>query len=158
MAPLRVSGLERIEMNRTEPSFEEVARQHFGFLIRENGFHCTAASEFKIRFESKLVFIEIYHGQYDYEVGINFGRRGRDENFSFTLFLRRFFPVVDQALGERLAETPKRIGDLTQAMGETLRTYGQRIIDGDDAFYTEMAQVRWWHFKPEAVRNPKSSS
>jgi len=145
-------------MNRLEPIFEEVARQHFDFLVRENGFQCTAGSESKIRFESKRVFIEIYHGQYDYEVGMTFGRIGCDESFSFTLFLRRFFPVVDQAIGERLAETPKRISDLTQAMGEALRTYGQRIIAGDDAFYNEMSKVRWWHFQPEALRNRKPSS
>ena len=134
-------------MDRRESSFEGLSRQHFDFLVRENGFHCTLGSESKVRFESKLVFIEVYHGQYDYEVGINFGRIGRDENFSFTLFLRRFFPVVDQALGVRLADTPKRISDLTQAVSEALRTYGQRIIEGDDAFYNEMAKVRWWHFQ-----------
>jgi hypothetical protein len=122
-------------MNRREPIFEGVARQHFDFLVRENGFQCTAGSESKIRFESRLVFIEIYHGQNDYEVGINFGRIGRDESFSFTLFLRRFFPVVDQTLGERLAETPKGISDLTQAMGEALRTYGQRITSSGLSFY-----------------------
>jgi hypothetical protein len=73
-------------MNEAERSFEKNVLQCFTFL-GESGFTCVHRSGSRVRYETENVFIDVCHGGYDYEIGIEFGRIGREERFSFTFFV-----------------------------------------------------------------------
>jgi hypothetical protein len=139
-------------MSETSDLFESSVLSCFNFLVRDYGFRCVEHSASKIRFESERVFIEIYHSCRGNEIGIDVGRRDRSESFSFAMFLRRYFPAIDQALGERLADAPEKVAEVVEGLCNALRIHGQKIIEGDIDLYKEMEKVRWWHFRPEAIQ------
>jgi hypothetical protein len=101
-------------------------------------------------FQSRDIFIEVFHGRIDYEIGIHFGTTITGKPFSFRFFLKRFFPAVDVNLGECLADTPEKVHETTKSLSEAFQATGKNIIDGDDTTYKIMETVRWWDFAPDA--------
>ena len=114
-------------MNRLELGFSAAVLRDFAFLVRDHGFHCTQ-SELSVRYESEKVFVEVYHGIYDYEIGIHFGRLNSSERFDFTLYLRRFFPDIEPLIGSRSADTSAKVDALTKALADALRKDGCRSL------------------------------
>ena len=132
--------------------FEGAATKTFGFLAESRGFRKTFSSERRVRYESDKVYVEINHGDYDYEISITFGRRDapEPERFDFTLFLRSVNPTFEKALGERIADKPETVRDILDKLAAALRDEGKDILTGNDAVFERMKSVRWWQFKPEA--------
>ena len=142
--------------NCASAKFLEEVRSKFDFLANF-GFSIVSSSPHRVRFESKKVFLEVSHDEHDGEVAISFGRVGSDEQFSFTLFLRLVNAQLEGALGERLATSPAEICDNLKRLANALRSEGQMILVGDDKIFERMKPVRWWHFKPEALKPPTES-
>ena len=142
-------------MRREELGFTAAVLRSFEFLVRDYGFRCSKQSPFLVRFESTAVFIEIFHGLKDYEVGIHFGRVDDNKRFSFGLYMRRFCPEVHRALGDRIAGTFEKVEAALHGLAEALGTCGKPIIDGEAHILEEMAKVRWWDFCPEVLRRPE---
>lgn len=137
--------------NESKSDFTEQAKLMFAFLT-EHSFSCITISSFKIRYESKKAYIEIAYGERDGEVSISFGRIGRNEDYSFTLFLRLVNPELDEQLGNRLAYNPSQICECLKKLAYALKSEGLPIINGDDAVFERMKSVRWWDFRPEALQ------
>jgi hypothetical protein len=131
--------------------FAEDAYAAFVFL-NEYGFSCVSTSSNGVRYESEWVYLEIAYEERDGEVFVSFGRTSQNEKFSFTLFLRLVNSDLDKQLGERLADSPEAIRESLTKLAEALKTEGQPIIDGDDAVFDRMKSVRWWDFRPDALR------
>jgi hypothetical protein len=131
--------------------FAEEAQRTFEFL-KEYGFSCVSVSPNKVRFESKKVFIEVSHGARDGEVAITFGRLHKNEEFSFTLFLRLIDAAFEAALGERLAHNADEVRTCLITLAKALRTRGESIICGEDSVFERMKHVRWWDFQPDALK------
>ena len=131
--------------------FCEAAQNALAFLVEDHGFSTVAASELRVRYESKTVYIEMLHGLRDCEVHINFGRLDRQEEYSFTLFLELVNPAVEKSLGDRMVNTPDTVAATVDAVAKALQSEGQGIIKGVDELFERMRDVRWWHFCPEAL-------
>ena len=142
-------------MPREELGFTAAALRSFDFLVRDYGFRCSKQSPSLVRFDSTAVFIEIFHGLKDYEVGIHFGRVDDNKRLSFGLYMRRFCPEVHRALGDRLADTVEQVETALHGLAEALVTCGKPIIDGEAQMFEEMTEVRWWDFCPEVLRPPE---
>jgi hypothetical protein len=91
------------------------------------------------------------HGLHDCEVHISFGRVGTQERYSFQLFLQSVNPALEKSLGDRMVDTPETVAATVSAVAKTLQVEGQGIIKGDDEVFERMKEVRWWHFRPEAL-------
>jgi hypothetical protein len=132
-------------------AFEDETLSDFEFLVRLHGFHVAEREPRRIRYESQAVFIGVFYGAYDYEVGIQFGHIGETAKYDFSFYLRRFHPDIDEALGDRLADTASKVRKVVKALATALKEHGQPIIGNDPDIYAEVAKIRWWHFKPEAL-------
>jgi hypothetical protein len=155
LIPKPASGLQVVHLvnNRVLPRFPEEAQDVFAFL-KDYSFSCGSTSPYKVRYESKQVYIEIRHDEWDCEISISFGRIASDEEFSFTLFLRLVNPTLEKQLGERLACTPVQVRDHLKKLAGALKQEGRPIMDGEDALFERMRAVRWWHFQSEALKRP----
>jgi hypothetical protein len=147
------SNREERKLDRDRLNFESAVLQNFEYLEREYDFRCTERSAFLVRFESSKVFIDVYHGLKDYEVGIGFGRTGIKKRFGFRLFPQRFFPVEETKLGDCVAGTPEKVQQVTKTLSELFSTAGRNVIEEDDATYKVMETVHWWDFRPDALRH-----
>ena len=136
---------------RSDLHFREEAKDALAFLVKEHGFSCVTASDLRVRYESKIVYIEMLHGLHDSEVYINFGRLSGQEEYCFTLFLKLVNPALEKSLGNRMVDTPETVAATVNAVAKALQSEGQGIIKGDDGAFERMKDVRWWHFCPEAL-------
>jgi hypothetical protein len=135
----------------SDVSFPEEVRAAFLFL-EDKGFVATIVSRNEVRYECDKVYVVISYGDRDGEVSISFGRKGRDEKFSFTLFLRLVNPALEKALGERMAHTPTQLRKCLDDLANALLREGAQILAGEDFVFQRMKRVRWWDFKPEALK------
>lgn len=132
--------------------FEQAVLENFSYLESEFGLKRTGQSPYLIRFETNQVYIDVFHAELDYEVGIYFGLSTEQKTFSFLMYLRRFFPDRANELGETIAGTPDAVAQVTSRLARAFRATGGKIIEADPTVYTEMGEVRWWHFRPDALR------
>ena len=139
--------------NRQELHFEEETQAAFSFLEKDCGFTRTFRSVRKVRYESRKAFIEVNHGDYDFEIAVAFGRlhRNEPEQFDFTLFLKLVNPSLEKALGERIADKPDRVRETVMKLASALRSEGMGIIQADDSVLDRMKTVTWWQFRPDAL-------
>lgn len=132
--------------------FEKAVRECFHFLEESLGFRCSDMSPLGVRYESDKVFIDVFHGMKDYEIGVQFGLIGSTKQYSFLMFVRRFFPGQEAELGELIADTHDSVSVAVTNLAKLFRAVGQPILNGDPVMLAEMDKVRWWHFRPEALR------
>jgi hypothetical protein len=137
---------------RQSLGFPREAESQFAFLVNECGYALTFRSDTGVRYESTKVWIDVFHGAYDYEVGINFGRRAKEESFSFLLFCR-LMKVQSVTSIELISDDKMRVKELLSILSKALAKEGAKIVSGDDATFEKMKSVRWWHFRPEALGN-----
>lgn len=129
----------------------ETAQARFAFL-EKSGFLCVSASSSEVRYESDKVYIEVANSERGGEVAISFGRLAKKERFSFGLYLELMNPSLERSLGERLPENQAQLNNDLTGLAAALELAGQPIIHGDDAIFDRMREVRWWHFRPEALK------
>ena len=132
--------------------FAETVQREFAFLLKE-GFACVSTSPTKVRYESKIVYIEVSYSDLDGEVAISFGRLKEKEEFSFTLFLRLVDSALERALGERLAYNTDQVRHCVVGLSNALKSRGWPIISGQDWIFERMKNVRWWDFQPDALKD-----
>lgn len=140
---------------RLKMHFAEAVLDAFDFLEKEFGFSRTIASIQKVRFESERVFVELNHGDYDFEVSIAFGRlhMPEPERFDFSLFLRLVNPFLEKTLGERIADKPDSVRETIRKVATAFRSEGIAIVTGNDAVFDRMKTVTWWQFMPDALQD-----
>jgi hypothetical protein len=138
--------------NELSAAFADYVRRVFAF-IEDFGFSCVSASSSRVRYESGSVHVNVDRGERDGEVAISFGRLAKNEEYSFTLFLRLVNPRLESELGERLAEDRLQLVSCLDKLAAALQQEGRPILTGDELLFERMKQVRWWHFRPEALKN-----
>lgn len=139
------------QVSEVSAALPEEVQRAFAFLA-SLGFSCTSYSLSNVRFESNEVYVEVRLSGHDGEVSISFGRLGKNEEFSFTLFLRLVNPGLERALGERLVENREQLAATVKGLAGALQQEGQPILRGDELVFERMKHVRWWDFKPEALK------
>lgn len=145
-----------MEAEEVAASFADEAQRAFAFVARF-GFSCVSSSASRVRYESGSVWVEVRLSDRDGEVPISFGRLAKNEEVSFTLFLRLANPKLERELGERLAENREQLCDTLRRLSAALREIGRPILMGDQLVFERMTGVRWWDFRPEALKDgPRS--
>lgn len=66
-------------MDRADLYFPELVHKHFHFLGVQ-GFRCVKQDVTFVRFESSVLFVNIYHGRRSYEIGLEFGQPGNSDD------------------------------------------------------------------------------
>lgn len=67
------------QVDRSSLRFAELAQKHFAFLEAQ-GFGRVRSEPTFVRFESRSLFINIYHGRSSFEIGAELGRVGNGED------------------------------------------------------------------------------
>ena len=127
---------------------KKVATKKFAFLESEYGFKCVKAGPWLVRYQSKLIFIDIrFDGERSYELGCEIGRNDNLRGslkvpFNFGEVVRSkgysekdvvtFFQVTSS---ENLEKFVKKLADF-------LITYAQDLLDGSVESFNRVADFR----------------
>jgi len=119
--------------------------------MAKRGYHIAERSPRKVRYEGARVYFEFTNEPRDGDLGLYFGRLALEERFQFLLYLRSVAPAHPGARGA-LVESSDDVERELKNLADALRKHGQPILDGDDAVFDTMRNVRWWDFEPGVVR------
>lgn len=127
--------------------FVSEVRSAFNYLLTDYGFSCVRIEPTFLRYESPLVFINIYHGRKSSELGVEIGQLhnllGERENF-YTIG-----EVMDlMGVREKLrftffqASTRERVRNLIPKLAEYVREYARPILEGDTNIFQSLQELR----------------
>ena len=122
-------------------------KQHFGFLMSENGYRCTESTPYCVRFESPTVFIElVYDGNRSFELGLLVGETGSEAGgnppFSIDEILR-FRQAPEAEKFSRIQVTSSDVlASFIEQLARILRAYGGDFIAGNGESFAKITEQR----------------
>ena len=136
--------LRSIPMSRRRLGFTEQVLSSFGFLIKEYGFRVAKSDPTFVRYESSIVFVNIYHGRTSYELGFEVGRlddgSGQEEQpYSLSMIMQHMRKQEQKSFQ---ASTRDRVKELVPKLADLVRTYANSFLKGDVATFRELMTTR----------------
>ncbi|MGD9118247.1 MAG: hypothetical protein PVJ08_05870 [Dehalococcoidia bacterium] len=139
--------------DREKLGFKETVFHHFKFLVEEYGFRCVSSGLLHVEYESKKVFVGVYHERLSDELEIRVGLLKQENMRGYTLQDILLFKGKDdlyQQLENKRAEHVKYLGASTAEevrkyvpiIAELLREYALPAIQGNPGFYEQLDKSR----------------
>lgn len=130
---------------RAKLGFKEAVLNSFGFLINE-GFHVSEQEITFIRYESALVFINVYHGRASFELGVEIGRLN-EPNKALTLYdITSWYGLentgeVDHPVAFQVSSR-KGVQEFVPKLAEVFKKYATPLIRGNMAAFTSAYKLQ----------------
>jgi hypothetical protein len=133
--------------DRTQLGFTEAVLAAFDFLTNQYGFRVKRIEPTFVRYESPLVFVNIYHGRASYELGVQIGRLADDlsqEESAFSLAdILDLNGAQDETCHALLqASTPETINKSVPLLASQIRRHAAPVLRGDPDVLAQLADVQ----------------
>jgi hypothetical protein len=130
------------EVNRRQLRFEEAVLAGFDFL-RSHGFKLVETGPTLVRFESRKVFVNIYHGRASYEIGVEVGLKARSEKYGLDYIVSWAGETAWKAEGFGRStmfqvSSWEGVQRIVPRVAEIVRKYGEPFLGGDARFYGQL--------------------
>ena len=127
---------------------KKIATKEFAFLESEYGLKCVKASPWLVRYQSKLIFIDIrFDGERSYELGCEIGR-----NDNLRGSLEGPFNIGEVARSKGYSEidvvtffqvtSRKSLEKFVKELANYLISYAQDLLDGSEERFNRVADFR----------------
>lgn len=129
-------------------TFKKCALREFNFLINDYGFRCTHSDTYHVRFESKVVFVEIhYDGQRSFEMDFSLGLlgdlyEGKERPFYLAELIEFSTPDDDQKFPIMQASKPEKIVRLMPKLADLAKAYAKEFLFGDEIRFKNLSDLR----------------
>jgi hypothetical protein len=116
--------------------------KHFGFLISEKNYKCTATTSSYVRFESPTTFVAIvFDGNRSFELDLLIGKTG-SENPTFTIGeVLRLRGVSEREIFSQVTTAEALSVGITK-LAQAIRLYAEDFIIGNKKSFAELAKQR----------------
>jgi hypothetical protein len=130
---------------RSRLGFDEAVVANFGFL-RSYKLKPVEKDTTFVRFESKTVFVHVYHGRASFEIGVEVGLKSRSEKYGLDYIVSWAGPSAWEAEGfsrSTMFQVSSREGvqRLVPRVAEILKKYGDPFLRGDASFYAQLDEA-----------------
>ncbi len=136
-------------MNEVTPAsllFVGRVREAFSFLTSDYGFCIVATDSTFVRYESSLVFINVYYGRNSYELGVEIGRLDETNNIDRSFQLVELVCLQDEkACQDFKAYQTTDVHVISKGLvllATALRQFGRGALCGDIRVFETLHQVR----------------
>jgi hypothetical protein len=133
--------------SRIQLGFTSEVLSSFHFLVEDYNFKCVKTDVTFVRYESKFVFVNIYHGRRSYELGVEIGK------------LENHLPIREDwySIGEIMdlmgvrknlrftffqASSKDQIQILVRKLAEYVKKYAKPILDGHYEIFEKLEILR----------------
>lgn len=147
--------------------FEDEVKSHFNFLEQQFGFRLNQIKQVGyakvIRFESPLIYVNLFYGPPAYEPAISFGRIGIDDAPGAYSFDQGDLVLVKNCANWKWNPAyPNHLVGLISEFARLLMECGSSCLKGDQVVFEEMkarrdSAVKVWHQKEKANRIRKEA-
>jgi len=133
------------ELNRRQLGFEDAVLASFAFL-RTYGLKSVETGPTFVRFESRRVFANIYHGRASYEVGVEIGLKARREKYGLDYLVSWAGKAAWEAEGfgrGTLFQVSSReaVQRIVPRVAEIVKKYGEPFLVSDPGFYEQLDEA-----------------
>ena len=129
-------------------TFKNCALKEFNFLVNEYGFRCTKSDTYYLRFESKIVFVELYYDdQRSFEMDFSIGLlddlyEGKERPFYLVELVKYSAPNDDEDYRLIQASTPEKIAQLLPKLANLVKTYAKEFLSGNKTRFKDLSYFR----------------
>lgn len=142
------AGSERYKLG-----FNEEVRKAYQFLINDFGFSLVKDDITFVRYESKEVFINLYHGRGSYELGFQIGlinKMGKDKEVYYTIK-----DIIDYNENNNFkpfqTSNAEGVKKFVLVMAELVKKYCIKALDGDRLFLKKLDKFCSENFQREMI-------
>jgi hypothetical protein len=134
-------------VNREVLGFKEEVLAAFGFLIDEYGFRVVEQEPTRVRFESPLVFLNVYHGRSSSELGLEVGQlEKRSSQLQSRYYLSDILDLIGKAQEEGYtffqASTQERVKKYIAQLAELVKKHAKNVLKGDSAVFENLRSIQ----------------
>ena len=131
--------------DRWKLGFKEAVLANFVFL-RSNAFKAVTEDVTLVRYESKAVFVNVYHGRGSYEIGVEIGRIDRSQKYGLDYIVSWAGKDAWDAEGFGRStmfqvSTKEGVENIVAKLARIVQKYGQPFLGGDTAFYDQLERA-----------------
>jgi len=131
--------------------FQTHVKIEFEFLVKDYGFVQTTVAPTLIRYTQKEVVIDVtYSERREIDLIIDENppsERLGNARFQLFLFLKAFYPEVEQTLNKTLnygiAFSEEQVKNVLKQLSDVLQQYGKSILQHDRQVFDEMKVFKW---------------
>jgi hypothetical protein len=130
---------------RERLGFREAVLKSFAFL---SGYGLKVVQEEStfVRYESKIIFVNFYHGRASYEIGVEIGRLDRSEKYGLTYIVSTAGKDAweKEGFGQSTmfqVSTIEGVLEFVPKVAELIKKYGCDFLRGDSIFYDQLERV-----------------
>jgi len=136
-----------IGLNRYKLGFIEEVLTQYDFLIKEYKFQCVKKDVTFVRYESKNVFINIYHGRISYELGFQIGLltdKGDipEQHYTLSEIIESEGALDDTGYTYLQASTKEALKISIPRMAELVRKYAANYLLGNVTRFEKLALIQ----------------
>lgn len=146
-------------MDRSHLKFPETVEDEFSFL-KEYGFQIKQREQTFVKYESKDVFVNIFHGRVSYEIGLQVGLLSSGNVSGYGLRSVIGFTDPDIAKKYRYYTTGTHDGVKrgVREIAKLLKTYGDKALRGDSVMFQWLNNYieKYWAERKAAQIRPKA--
>jgi hypothetical protein len=140
---MRSSATTDAGVNREQLGFAKAVLGSFDFL-RTYGLKPVEGSATFVRFESRDVFANVYHGRASYEIGVEVGIKARNEKYGLDYIVSRAGAWEAEGFGRGTifqVRSPEGVQRILVRVAELLKKYGTPFLEGDAGFYGQLDEA-----------------
>jgi len=134
-------------MDRNLLQFAELAQKYFAFLEKQ-AFCCICNEPTFVRYEDALLFINIYHGRSSFEIGLELGRLGNEDDKKNPYSMSLLLGVADYATAKEYrdyaARTPDGVDRGLAKLAKLFQEYVSPSLQNTELFHALDKQRQSW--------------
>jgi hypothetical protein len=131
--------------NRASLGFPEAVKSSFKFLVDDFSFRCVREDATFVRFESNVVFVNVYHGRISFELNVEIGElaEGLPEN-PFTIGEILHLVNAKEAANYRpfQVHTFDSVKKFVSEIARLTKEYASPPLSGDHMFFHRLSELR----------------
>jgi hypothetical protein len=131
--------------DRWRLGFRDEVLARFGFLTERYGSHAVRADPTHVRYESRDIFVNVFHGRASYELGVEIGPLGPGWEPGWMFSLRELLSVVDPEAAARYrpfqVTTPEGMKRFVPTLAGIVRQAGDRALRGDEEIFKQLKNL-----------------
>lgn len=140
--------MEPLNMNngfetREDLDFNQSARTSFQFLINDYGFKLVKSELTMIRYETDLLFVNIYHGRSSYELGFECGLKSKGEESRYRLptIIKGLLGNAQNIQTSHQASNKEAIINGLRKIANMVRENCNSILKAEDIAFTQIEKA-----------------
>ncbi|HWO00298.1 MAG TPA: hypothetical protein VNS63_13625 [Blastocatellia bacterium] len=136
------------EPERAHLRFVEEVLAAFDFLATEYEFHLAKVEITFVRYESRDVFVNVYHGRASFELNCEIGYLTADSNHPERPFYLGEILDLMGGLHETgytffQASSAERVKQFVPKVADLIKHYAKSALEGDPTTFKRLADLRW---------------